>query len=167
MLQKALLVSGAFVGILSNQGLAAERKLENQGCYVVTAHVIQQGDRFTSGSFENTNVRLPDQIDSAVFPQLSGHCTGAFTVIKGEADEHGSCEFADAANNKFVVVFTFKGDPKKDEGTWQFIGGTGKYDGITGDGKFKTISETPIPGMANATGGCDHVWGTYSAPGIK
>jgi hypothetical protein len=53
------------------------------------------------------------------------------------------------------------------EGTWRFVGGTEKYGGISGEGKFKQIGELPTPGMANMSGGCDHVWGTYSAPGIK
>jgi hypothetical protein len=72
MLHKALLASGVFVGIFSNPVLAAEQKLDNQGCYSETAHLIQQGDGFTSGSFENVNVRLPDQYNSAAFPLLSG-----------------------------------------------------------------------------------------------
>ena len=72
MLHKALLASGVFVGIFSNLVLAAEQKLDNQGCYSETAHLIQQGDGFTSGSFENVNVRLPDQYNSAALPCCRG-----------------------------------------------------------------------------------------------
>ena len=166
MLHRILPIYGVCVGFLSPV-LAAEQKLDNQGCYATTSHIIQQGDSFTAGSFENVNVRLPDQYDSAAFPMLSGRCIGAFTVVSGEVDVNGSCEFGEAAGNKFVVVFARKGDPQKVAGTWRFVGGTGKYADISGQGKFKAIGELPTPGMANWAGGCDHVWGTYIAPGIK
>ena len=45
--------------------------------------------------------------------------------------------------------------------------GTGKFAGMTGDGKYKVIGEIPPPGMTNMLGGCDRAVGTGNAPGIK
>ena len=160
---KTLLVSSVFAGLaFSTQVFAAEIKFDSQGCYASSAsmsHLIQHADGFVSGSFENVNMRLPDQYGN---PMMSGHCVGTFTVISGEQELNGTCEFANAAGDKQFVAFARKGDPAKVEGTIRFLHGTGKYDGINGEGKFKIIGEIPPPGMAGAFGGCDRGWGTYT-----
>jgi hypothetical protein len=93
---------------------------------------------------------------------LSSHCVGTFTVLRGEPEVNGVCEFADAAGDKILQSFARKGDPAKVEGTHRFIHGTGKFAGISGEGKYKIIGEIPPPGMTNMLGGCDHAWGTYT-----
>jgi hypothetical protein len=158
MSYKTLFVSSVFAALtFSTQVFAAEIKFDGQGCYVGQVHLIQHADGFVSGSFDSGNMRLPDQYGN---PLVSGHCVGTFTVINGEAESNGSCEFADAAGDKYLGVFSRKGDPAKVEGNWHVVHGTGKFAGMSEEGKFKTIGEIPPPGMAGMLGGCDHAWGT-------
>jgi hypothetical protein len=160
MSYKTLLVSSVFAGLaFSTQVFAAEIKYDNQGCYVGQVHLIQHADGFVSGSFDVGNMRLPDQYGN---PMTSGHCVGTFMVISGEPEVNGTCEFADAAGDKQFLAFARKGDPAKVEGTGRWLHGTGKYAGISGEGKYKTIGEIPPPGMAGMLGGCDRAWGTYT-----
>jgi len=60
MSQKALLVSAAFLAVLSTQVFGAERKYDTQGCYSSQNHVIEHAEGFVSGSFDAVNMRLPD-----------------------------------------------------------------------------------------------------------
>jgi hypothetical protein len=164
MSQQALLVYAAFLAVFSTQVFGAERKYDTQGCYSSQNHVIEHAEGFVSGSFDAVNMRLPDQYGN---PLLVSHCIGTFMVLGGEPEINGVCEYADAAGDKILQSFARKGDPAKVEGTNRFIHGTGKYAGIAGEGKFKIIGEITPPGVTNMLGGCDHAWGTYSAPGIK
>lgn len=159
MSKKTLLSSGIFVAFLSAQGFAAEVKYEHQGCYAGPVHLIQHADGFVAGSFDIVNMRLPGQEGS---PLLSQHCVGSFTVIGGEAESNGICEGVDPDGDKYLVTFARKGDPAKVEGTNRFVHGTGKYAGITGEGKYKSIGDIPPPGMANMMAGCDRAWGTFT-----
>ena len=166
MSKKALLLSGAFVALFSTPGFAAEVKYDSQGCYVGPGHLIQHADGFMAGSFDNVTMRLPGQNGS---PLLAEHCVGSFMVIGGEPEQlTGVCEGVDPDGDKYLLTFARKGDPTKVEGTVRFVHGTGKYAGVTGEGKFKDIGEnTPAPGVANTSGGCNRAWGTFTAPGMK
>jgi hypothetical protein len=60
-------------------------------------------------------------------------------------------------------VFSRRGDPAKDEGTYHFVKGTGKFNGITGGGKFMPIGTfPPVPGAPGMITGCVHDWGSYN-----
>ena len=160
-----LVLSTAILAVFLSPGFAGQGKLENQGCYSERDHVTTLGKDFVAGSFEDDNMRLPDTINATAFPALTGHCMGGFSIVKGQIDMTGACEFADQDGSTFVVRIAQKGDPNG-EGNWSVVGGTKRYDGISGEGKFQPVSH-----VASADGktamGCDHVWGTYNAPGIK
>jgi hypothetical protein len=50
-----------------------------------------------------------------------------------------------------------------DEGTWKFIGGTGKWKGITGGGTNKTVPNIK-PIKKGTTQGCSIATGTFQLP---
>jgi hypothetical protein len=92
----------------------------------------------------------------------SGRCLGAFSIVNGQQDENGSCEFVDAAGDKYFLVYARKGDPAKAEGTWRFVHGTGKFADMTGEGKWMPIGTFPASGMPNMSNGCNRQWGSYN-----
>jgi len=160
MSHRAILVSGLFASLFTTQIFAAEIKYDNYACYVSATHTIQHADGYLSGSFDGVlTIQGPE---SDPFYPMSAHCVGTFTVIGGEQEENGSCQFVNAGGDKFFGVFARKGDPAKVEGTWRFVHGTGKFDGITGEGKYKDTGTYPPSGAANMGNGCNRGWGTYT-----
>ena len=171
MSKKALLASSLLAGLFSTPVSAAEFKVdEDVGCYSGPVHLIQHADGYLSGSFEIVNMRMlkysgNSPVNMPTF--FSAHCVGVFTVVNGEPEVNGSCEATDGSSDRFFGLFHRKGDPKKVEGEFHVIHGTGKFAGMTYDIKYKEIGEIPPPGMTNTIGGCDRAVGAGNAPGIK
>ena len=93
---------------------------------------------------------------------MSGLCLGAFSNVRGEHDENGSCEFGNADGDKFFGVYSRKGDPAKAEGTWRVVHGTGKFANMSGGGKWMPIGTFPASGLPNMFNSCNRESGTYN-----
>jgi hypothetical protein len=160
MSRRALLVSGIFTGLFTTQIFAAEIKYDNYACYAGANHVIQHADGYMSGSFDAVlMVQGPER--DPLYP-MSAHCVGTFTIIGGQQEENGSCQYVGVGGDKIFAVFARKGDPTKVEGTLRFVHGTGKFDGISGEGKYQDTGTYPPSGAANMGNGCNREWGTYT-----
>src|ERR1700751_163583 len=131
------------------QVFAADGKFDGVSCYAGPVHIIQQGDGITAGSYEG-NGMVPGQ-EGTPYYRMSGRCLGQFTLINGDYSETGSCQYWNAAGDKIFGVYSRKGDPAKTEGTWHVVQGTGKFEGMTGDGKWIPITAfPPVPNTASA-----------------
>lgn len=158
MSRKVLLGFGIAAGLaFCTQVCAAEGKYDMTSCYAGTAHIVQQGEGIAAGSYDVTAM-MPGQ-EGTPFYKLSGRCLGQFTVINGEYNETGSCQYWNAAGDKYFGVYTRKGDPAKAEGTWHSVQGTGKLEGVSDEGNWMPIGLPPVPNVANT---CNHEWGTYN-----
>ncbi len=82
--------------------------------------------------------------------------------IGDQVDEHGACEYVDPAGDKFFGVYARRGDAAKAEGTWHVVHGTGRFEGMTMEGKYISIGPFPPSGAPNTTTACYRDWGTYS-----
>jgi hypothetical protein len=91
---------------------------------------------------------------------MSGRCLGQFTLINGDYNETGSCQFWNANGDKIFGLYSRKGDPAKAEGTWHVVQATGKLEGMTSEGKFMPIAA--FPPVPNILSTCNHEWGTYN-----
>jgi hypothetical protein len=159
MLHKVLAAYSLFAGLtFCAEVCAAEGKLDYQSCFAGTTHVIQADDGIVSMSYDL--IAMTPEKEGQPLSNVSGRCIGSVTIIKNDLNEIGSCELANAAGDKYMLTYARKGDPVKSEGTWKFVHGTGKFAGITGDGKW-TISDLP-PVSGGGAAGCGHEWGTYS-----
>ena len=157
MLRRTLMASSIFGGLAFSTQVfaAAEVNYDTLGCVVGPVHVIQHADGFMSGSFDLIDTHADNPREGV----LVGHCVGTFTVIGGEANSNGSCEYVNAAGDKYFGVFARKGGPEA-EGTWRVVHGTGKFADMSEEGKYKSIGEFPPAGVANMISGCNHSWGT-------
>jgi len=154
---------GTIVGLgLSMQAFGAEGKFDNKFCFVSkTTSVIDAADGYRVGNFEATGIRVGSDGDS--FAKKEEHCIGHITAIPGEQVDDTSCEAVDAAGDKVFGIALRKFDPAKpiedSEATFRILHGTGKFAGVTGEGKSKivdVISRTPERMAA-----CSHSSGTY------
>ncbi len=98
-----------------------------------------------------------DGLEGTPLAGMTVRCFGATTILNGVADGNGNCVFTDPEGDKVLQAWTV------DEvgagiafGTWRFIGGTGKHEGIRGRGHFTDLSvartgakEMSIVGVAN------------------
>lgn len=71
------------------------------------------------------------------FHNMVVHCVVSIRVIKGEQDLYGACRETDRDGDYTSTTFDSKAH--------YFIGGTGKYKGITGEAPF-TVDMLPAPG---------------------
>jgi len=135
MSHKVLAAYSLFAGLaVCTQVCAAEGKYDQQSCYSGPMHVLQHADGMIAGSYEGIG-RMPGT-EGTPFVLNSGRCLGSFTVINREVNESGSCEFWNAAGDKYFGVYSRKGDPAKAEGTWHVVNGTGKFAGMSMEGKW-------------------------------
>jgi hypothetical protein len=150
---------GIFAGLsFCTQVFAAEGKYDQQSCYSGPMHFLQHDEGMTAGSYEGIG-RMPGT-EGTPFVLNSGRCLGSFTIIGGDYSEAGSCEFWNAAGDKYFGVYSRKGDPAKAEGIWHVVHGTGKFAGMSMEGKWMPIGN--FPPVPNYGGGCNHEWGTYT-----
>ena len=105
MSRLTLVFSGALLAsAFSTQVFAAEVKIDHQSCYTGPIHLIQHADGILSGSYAVVGT-TPGKEGEEPFRMLSARCLGAFSDVSGVHDENGSCEFVDAAGDKFFGVY--------------------------------------------------------------
>ena len=150
--------SALLASAFSTQVFAAEVKFDQQTCYTGPIHLIQHADGILSGSY--ATVGSSPGTEGTPFRMMSGRCLGAFSDVSGVHDENGSCEFVDAAGDKYLILYSRKGDPAKAEGTWRTVHGTGKFADISGEGKWMPIGNFPASGVPDTFNGCNHEWGS-------
>ena len=139
---------------------AAEGKLDQTSCYSGPSHVLQHADGFVSGSYGGTG--MAPGTEGTPFFMMSGRCVGSFTIVSGDYNESGGCEFQNAAGDKFFSIYSRKGDPAKAEGTWHLVHGTGKFAGMSMEGKWMPVTAFPPVRTGELPPTCNHEWGTYS-----
>ena len=99
---------------------------------------------------------MPDAAEGAFFNGVVVQCTGSWTLVTGNYEEHGMCEATDQSGDKYFGVYTKSG---QSDGVWRVTGGTGKYEGMQHSGAFNMAIQKPsIPGQG---GGVFHWWGNY------
>jgi hypothetical protein len=162
MSHKVLLASSSLLAGLAfcTQVCAAEGKFDWQSCYSGASHVLQHADGMVSGSYDAT--AMSPGTEGTPMYMLSGRCVGYFTIINGDYNESGGCEYQNAAGDKYFGVYARKGDPAKAEGTWHVVHGTGKFAGISMEGKWIPISTFPPVRTGELPPACNHEWGAYS-----
>ena len=69
---------------------------------------------------------------------LSGSCFGAVLAEAGAISGSGNCHYSDVDGDMTAVAWTATGmdEAGRTMGTWELLGGTGKWDGASGGGDF-------------------------------
>ena len=94
----------------------------------------------------------------SLFDMMSSQCFGAWSLLDGSFSNWGHCEYVDAAGDKVLVRFT---RINSDKGQYEFLGGTGKFSGLTGTGDYRATRFPQIPGAFNV---CTEAKWRYSLP---
>jgi len=103
---------------------------------VHTAHELEMVEDSSMAVAELVGItRNPD--GEPYFDNMVVRCLVNIRVVKGEQELYGACKETDADGDSTSTTFDSKAH--------YFIGGTGKYKGITGEAPF-TVQGLPSPG---------------------
>jgi len=162
MIARAITIALIVFSAQTSQG-AVERppkegKYEALFCFSGENHIIATSDSMLGGSFRVTGIqRTPRPGDH--WDGLSGRCDGAWALVNGTFEEHGSCELIDADGDKHFGQFSRIGT----KGVWRAFGGTGKYVGLTVNGEYEPAGSFPTA-EAGTVQGCSRSHGTWKLP---
>jgi hypothetical protein len=125
-------------------------------CFSGTMTPIISGEKLTIFIFEHKGIVRSNNPDK-VFDNYTFHCVGIFRMVGEEIVQIGNCKYQSPDGSTYVGEFT----GSQQEGTWKFIYGTGKNEGIQGGGPWKSITGgKPIaPGTFQ---GCNQAIGTFT-----
>lgn len=107
-------------------------------CFSGEIDVVQQSADTFWASWRHTGTRRATHPGGA-FDRMSGRCTGIVWARNGVFRGHGGCEFVDGDGDKLFM----DSDRRGDKASWEFTGGTGKYAGVTGSGRYLDFSYFP------------------------
>ena len=94
--------SALLASAFSTQIFAAEGKFDQQSCYAGPIHLIQHADEIQmSGSYAVVGMTPGTASDPTEFRMLTGHCLGAFSIVNGQLDENGTCEYVNPTGDKY------------------------------------------------------------------
>jgi hypothetical protein len=133
----ALLVSGNASGVLAEVAKLPPSGTTHFTTYfsVRPAHELTMVDDSSISVVELVGItRNPD--GEPHFDNMVVRCLASIRVIKGEQELYGACKETDADGDYTSTTFDSKAH--------YFIGGTGKYKGISGEAPF-TVQSLPAP----------------------
>lgn len=146
---EALKRVGPFVSmtlLLSTVSLA-DAQLEKQGTYTSQfgwyasgkTYEVEKDHALFVGEFSGTNF---NDAGRGFGHLVSVVCPGINDINKGAQTAHGYCTLTDHGGDKLFAVWKCQGSPCCD-GDFQWIGGTGKYAGISGANAFYAVTLVP------------------------
>jgi hypothetical protein len=104
--------------------------------------------------------------DDSIIDGAEQECYGSFAFLKGKDGTqpvagHGFCDTVDKDGDVWWLVFNAGGERSK----WEVVGGTGKYEGMTGSGETFFEAQSPVVVAAAApTGWIQKYEGTLILP---
>jgi hypothetical protein len=96
-----------------------------------------------------------------VFDSMILECIGTFEARSAGAQSKGYCVFQDAIGDRIYGV-----DALTPGGgyTWEYLGGTGKFEGISGSGKIERVGD--LGPAAGTLRGCRRFIGSYKMSSV-
>jgi hypothetical protein len=117
-------------------GLPREGNDSFTNVWVATSlNTMQQGNR-TFATYEIDGVARNDN-GGPMFNSFGQRCLGLAEVMGNDVRGQGTCTYTDKDGDHIFMPYSAKGDGKGGErGTYEVVGGTGKFSGITGSGEY-------------------------------
>jgi len=152
------LVTIVLIGLFLSVNCAyADESYNTTSCWSGDFKMLSSSKELVIYSFDLKGVsRKNDESDA--FHNWSFQIIGTSKIVSGN---YSSSFYGKWLSPEGDMVF---GEGKRigEKGTWKFIGGTGKWAGITGGGTNENINIKPV--MKGTTQGCSIAIGTYKLP---
>ena len=143
----------ATVGNVFGEEMAKEGLESSKNFVTGTAKALPMGKERLQLTYEGSGIYMSDT-EGGFLNNASVHVLGALHAVKGAFEEDsGSMVLTVPDGDKAFVTYKSSGNLGKDaKGTYTYVGGTGKYSGITGGGEFTRLHlQPPSKGMWSAT----------------
>jgi hypothetical protein len=129
-------------------------------CFVGNLTTLVQSKADLAFSFELTGTVRGDT-PGTLLDMTSIQCVGLGEVRGGKRSGTHQCHFVDQDGDKIYVRAWY--GPEGPQRTLEFLGGSGKYAGITGGGETRSLGR--FPKIKDGTfQGCTHGGGRYRLP---
>ncbi len=126
----------ATVGNVFGEEMAKEGSYTSKNYVTGTAKALPMGEEHLQLTYEGSGIYVSDT-EEGFLHNASIHFLGALHAVKGAFEESGSMVLTVPDGDKAFVTYKDSGNLGKDaKGTYTYVGGTGKYTGITGRGEF-------------------------------
>ena len=124
-----------FFTLFTSNLLAETGKFNASGMGSWEVNVMNAGNGNMSITYDG-NAGLSDKEDGSIFDKSTMHCIGGLTLVAGKFDdETGMCTFYLMDGEKVYINYKGKGTGGQGgSGTFVIVGGTGKYEKISGSG---------------------------------
>lgn len=114
--------------------------------YTSTYQVLAQGKLYIQINYDARGVSAIED-ETSPFYGASCQCVGAVKVVRGESKESGLCTFTRPDKDKIFMSYEGTGKGGVAKGNYILVGGTGKCEGITGNGEWaRTSLQGPVKG---------------------
>jgi len=151
-----LAAADAFAQAANPAPMAREGTYEQTLCFGGPAHMVSASDTDRYGTYQVTG---GTQSATKAFDSMSMECIGTFEMRSGVYRHKGYCLFQDASGDKFHVADSATPQAY----TVEMLGGTGKFNGITGSATVVRLGAmTPV--RQGTLQGCRRVTGSYKLP---
>jgi len=137
---------------------AKEVTVDTQTCWGGTSQVVAPAKGVVMATYQTVGT-IRSMQPGGPGDGNSIECIGTFEVFDGNFRQVGYCTTVDRDGDR-----TWGRDIRnKDEDVFEYVGGTGKYAGISG--KLRKERPVAFPALRpGATQGCSHTFGTYTLP---
>jgi len=135
---KGLLAISLLVGCFTSAALAQKTETESYTTYYVTvsATTLQLGTDHTMTATEFQGVTRSDR-PGGMFDNMTARCIGTREVAAGIMTSQGSCTEMYPDGSQTFSTYLSKGPITSQlTGSHTFVGGTGKYSGISGKAEY-------------------------------
>lgn len=140
--------------IVSSAG--AQQKYEHRSCYTGPHQVINHSKDVLGGGYSLNGMVVAEPNDP--LHNASGLCIGAWTLISGQYDETGSCEYTLPSGDRVFGVYSRR---NQEPGLWKVVSATGKLQGLWHQGNWQPFTAFPQPTGQLAM--CGKEWGNWKS----
>mgnify|MGYP001241504064 CR=1 FL=1 len=139
------------ISLLTTYSLAETGKFNASGDGTWTMNVMNAGNGNMSITYDG-NAGLADKEPGSIFDKSTMHCIGGLTLVAGKFDdETGMCTFYLMDGEKVFINYKGKGTGGQGgSGDFVIVGGTGKYENISGTGFSSRQNLKGKAGMAHS-----------------
>jgi len=136
--------------------MAKEGDLSGTHSFSGTFKATKIGDDLLLVTSENLGLIVSDS-GAGPFNDLSGRCVSQVLYVKGVGRNQGHCVYMDRAGDQWLLEFEApaqKLGAATQRGTVKYLGGTGKFAGVRGEGEYAYTNLRPVAdgtGWRNAT----------------
>ena len=139
------------ISLITTYSLAETGKFNASGAGSWAVNVMDGGNGNMSITYDG-NAGLMDKEPGSIFDKSTMHCIGGLTLVAGKFDdETGMCTFYLMDGEKVFINYKGKGTGGQGgTGTFIIVGGTGKYENISGSGNSSRQNIRGKAGMAHS-----------------